>query len=79
MAETIQQHFQYEVGEQSRLIDQLQVASRKLNSLLSHLSGEGFDAFISAEADRHGLLWLAQGLAEEIEDVSTNLLVSKKE
>ena len=70
-------YFNYDPKEQSALIDQLQTATIKLAALLNHLSGEGYDSFLRSEDNQHGILWLAQGLAEEIGIAAQSLLVAQ--
>lgn len=68
--------FQYDADEQGEFIDKLQAASAKLHSILDHISGHGFEAFSESD-NQHGILWAAQGLSEEIRNISERLMTPK--
>lgn len=68
--------FQYDAEEQGQFIDRLQAASAKLHSILDYVSGVGFDSFQECE-NQHGVLWAAQGLSEEIRNISERLMTPK--
>lgn len=71
--------FQYDAEEQGEFIDKLQAASAKLHSILDHISGYGYEAFSESgnSGTQHGILWAAQGLSEEIRNISERLMTPK--
>ena len=68
---------QYDPESQGKLIGRLQTTSSKLSALLDHISGEGFESF-STSSNQFGILWAAQGFAEEISNIADGLLVAKE-
>ncbi len=62
MAEAIEKYFKYDVKEQSALLDKLQPAAAKLSALLNHLSGEGYDSFLSSEGNQQAFFGWHKGL-----------------